>query len=68
MIKSTEKPDARKEVFAACKRGNDPMTSGQKCDSNRAYQINQSGSSSVSLQCAKCGHNWVIGIGGSFNL
>ena len=56
------------EVFALCKRGSDGNTSGQKCNSNLAYNISQNGAHVVILKCAKCSYQWNTAVGGSFSL
>jgi hypothetical protein len=57
----------RKIVHAACKRGKDPATANQSCNSLQAYQTSKPGLMYVSFQCVKCSHSWSITVGGSFN-
>jgi hypothetical protein len=61
-----QKKETREEVFAACKRGSDPATSGQSCDSKRAYKLNIPNSGAAAFQCVKCNHSWAVPLGGSF--
>ncbi len=56
------------EVNMACQRGKDLKTKGQHCDSKRAYNMSGTpGGSSPSFQCTKCGFQWTVQMGGSFN-
>lgn len=64
-----EAANSEKEiVFAACKRGSDSRTSGQKCQSRRAYRLTEKGSPRVAMKCVNCGHIWNVAIGGQFSM
>ena len=54
-------------VFMRCTRGSDPRTEGQKCYGKRAEKMSQDGSSAPMFKCTKCGHVWVVPVGGAFN-
>ena len=57
-----------KVVLVKCRRGSEPSTYGQECQSTQAYNMSDSGSTVVRFKCVKCGHIWVIPIGGSMRL
>lgn len=53
-------------VHAACKRGSDQLTEGQRCDSTTAERLSPPGSLVVSFRCVKCKHQWNVPLGGGF--
>ena len=58
----------KKVVFAKCRRGSDPATQNQVCQSNQAYNMSEQGDSMVRLECIKCKYAWVVTVGGSMKL
>lgn len=53
-----------KEVFAKCRRGNDKVTSGQSCDSLKAFNISKERTHCI-LECQKCKFQWTVAVGGT---
>lgn len=55
-------------VLVRCRRGRDGTTFGQECDGTQAYNMSAQGDFTTRLKCVKCGHVWVIPVGGTLNL
>jgi hypothetical protein len=55
-------------VLVKCRRGQDMATNGQECVSMQAYNMSTPGDTIVRFKCVKCGHTWVVPVGGQFNL
>lgn len=64
----TQVDDSTPKVLVPCKRGNDRLTEGQRCDSKTAYQLSPQGSKAPAFKCVKCNYEWIVPIGGAFNL
>lgn len=56
------------EVFAKCKRGSDKATTGENCESNRAYKMPSHNPHVSIFRCSKCNYQWSLNLGGSFSL
>jgi hypothetical protein len=59
------------KVHMACRRGTDRLTKGQSCDGRTAYKLTDPKdppSKAPAFKCAKCGFEWVVPTGGSFNV
>jgi len=60
--------DKHEKVHMACRRGIDRLTKGQSCDSRMAYKLTDPKSKAPAFKCVKCGFEWIVPIGGSFNV
>ncbi len=60
--------DPKPVVHMKCKRGNDPTTMGQTCESLSAEKLSEDGATFVQYKCTQCGHVWGISVGGTFNI
>ncbi len=66
-MSNTPKAEANPTVLVKCRRGSDPSTGGQSCDSLQAEKLTNV-SSSVTFKCKKCNYVWTIQTGGFINI
>jgi transposase-like protein len=55
-------------VHMPCRRGQDRVTHGSKCDCKRAYNLSAAGARHASFRCVDCKYEWTVPVGGSFNI
>jgi transposase-like protein len=55
-------------VHVNCRRGGNKATEGQVCPSKRAYNLSKQGDKHVAFKCVDCKYEWIVPVGGDFQL